>query len=943
MALLEIFKSKPKWLHSDPAVRAEAVRALSSEDQALLASIARTDADARVRRLAVKRLHDVAVLAEIVAAETDGGVREETQVALLALAMGEGEAGALLSALAALVDSKHLVAAAKGARVEAVRSAALERIGDPRSLAAVAREAADATQRLAALSRLSDTALRANVAQSSEHKDVALAALDSITERGTLKAIAVRAKVKAVARRAKALLDARAAETEPLPPAERHARLAQVCRTLEGLVHSKDWDHVAEELAASEAAWSELAPCSGDEALTERYEAARRAVHAGLARLEQERLERERQAAARGQAEAARLALCEEAAAAEGGPAQIDELRARWARLAPWDDPEAATLARRFEDACEAQRVRAATGALAAEREARRDALVSEAEALAAGEDLAAARARWAALEREWSAVSAGLADDRAARFDAARARITERQAAERAARAEKEKANLDKLSALAKKLEALAQAETLSFRDASRYLREATGALAEPGPLPTRRDRESLLGRLETARKKLYPRVQALREDEGWKRFANLSVQEELCSELEGLAELTDLDELARKVKEVDARWKTAQEAPRDQAEALHERFRKTRAAIAERLGAHFARQAAERAENLKRKEALCAQAEAQAEATDWAKTAESIRKLQAEWKAIGPVPRESAEALWQRFRGASDRFFGRFKEHRQKRASEWVENLKRKEALIASAEALAGSEDWEKGAAEIRGLSDEWKKIGPVRHSQAESVWQRFRQACDAFHERYKRRDAIAAAAALAEREELCRRVEGLLPPEGAEPQPPPTNLAEQVIASQAAWRKTQPFDDETSRPLATRFEQACLRLVELHPQSFAGTELDPEAARKKMEKLCVRVEAIVAECAPQAAGGSTADLAARLRSALAANAMGGQAERESRWHALKEDVEAARNAWRRLGSLPGGVDQPFADRFRAACDRFMALRPRGGRDDRRRPDAR
>jgi hypothetical protein len=36
-------------------------------------------------------------------------------------------------------------------------------------------------------------------------------------------------------------------------------------------------------------------------------------------------------------------------------------------------------------------------------------------------------------------------------------------------------------------------------------------------------------------------------------------------------------------------------------------------------------------------------------------------MKRLQAEWKRVGPLPRAEAEALWQRFRGACDRFFDR------------------------------------------------------------------------------------------------------------------------------------------------------------------------------------------------------------------------------------------------------------------------------------------
>ena len=42
----------------------------------------------------------------------------------------------------------------------------------------------------------------------------------------------------------------------------------------------------------------------------------------------------------------------------------------------------------------------------------------------------------------------------------------------------------------------------------------------------------------------------------------------------------------------------------------------------------------------------------EAIASSTEWDRGAAEIRRLQAEWKTIGPVRRTKSEALWQRFR---------------------------------------------------------------------------------------------------------------------------------------------------------------------------------------------------------------------------------------------------------------------------------------------------
>ena len=104
-------------------------------------------------------------------------------------------------------------------------------------------------------------------------------------------------------------------------------------------------------------------------------------------------------------------------------------------------------------------------------------------------------------------------------------------------------------------------------------------------------------------------------------------------------------------------------------------------------------------------------------------------MQALQAEWKTIGPVSRGQEKAVWERFRGACDRFFTRRQEDLKRRKDDWTANLTRKEALCAQAEALADSTEWDAAAAQLKQLQAEWKTIGPVRKSKSEVVWQRFR----------------------------------------------------------------------------------------------------------------------------------------------------------------------------------------------------------------------
>ncbi len=142
--------------------------------------------------------------------------------------------------------------------------------------------------------------------------------------------------------------------------------------------------------------------------------------------------------------------------------------------------------------------------------------------------------------------------------------------------------------------------------------------------------------------------------------------------------------------------------------------------------------------AENLEKKLDLCSQAEALADSTDWKLTAEALKGLQAQWKALGAVPKEQAEAVWTRFRSACNRFFERRKEHFATREKEAREAVRRKTELCVKAEELRESSDWRATAEAFKALQAEWKTIGGVPRAKGEELWTRFRAACDHFFAR-------------------------------------------------------------------------------------------------------------------------------------------------------------------------------------------------------------
>jgi hypothetical protein len=344
-------------------------------------------------------------------------------------------------------------------------------------------------------------------------------------------------------------------------------------------------------------------------------------------------------------------------------------------------------------------------------------------------------------------------------------------------------------------------------------------------------------------------------------------------------------------------------------------------------RLREFFAQRNDERKHNLEKKLALITRAEELADSTDWIRTADELKKLQAEWQQVGPAPRQDTKATWKRFRDACDRFFTRRNADLAERKETWSANLTKKEALCARADELATSKEWDRAASEIRRLQVDWKAIGPVRRNKSDAVWLRFRTACDTFFDRYKRRDQIELESKQADREHLVAALapaDGSIGIDGADA----AGLLEQVRSLRSRWNQSTPVVRHGADPLSARFVTALERTLATHPEAFRGTELDSEPNRQKMEKLIARVEGFLNDTPAASTASPSQALADMLREALASNTIGGRAGEESKWRTMAEDVRQAQASWSRLGPVPGDTGRALNERFHRATSRFFDL---------------
>ena len=233
---------------------------------------------------------------------------------------------------------------------------------------------------------------------------------------------------------------------------------------------------------------------------------------------------------------------------------------------------------------------------------------------------------------------------------------------------------------------------------------------------------------------------------------------KEKLAVEAEKIASGRDWRNGANRLRELLEAWKQLPRIDKAADDELWKRFSSARSAYTKARKAHFAEQDEKREGARAIKERLVKEAEALATSTEWGPTSGRYRDLMRDWKAAGPAPKAVDEALWQRFRGAQDTFFGARDAANAALDSEFAANAEVKEGLLVEAEAILGplaeTGDIAAAKAAFRTVADKWDEAGKVPRDRMKdlegrmrAVEQTIRKAED---EQWKRSDPEKSARA-------------------------------------------------------------------------------------------------------------------------------------------------------------------------------------------------
>ena len=222
--------------------------------------------------------------------------------------------------------------------------------------------------------------------------------------------------------------------------------------------------------------------------------------------------------------------------------------------------------------------------------------------------------------------------------------------------------------------------------------------------------------------------------------RKKNLEAKIELTKKVEAIGNEASLKRSFILLNKYHEEFKNIGPVPSESREPIWQAFKAASDAVYEQKRKVFESLEAGKEDNLKKKEILAEKAEllSQKEPSsmkEWNSLHQEFENLFAEWKKIGPIPKSNNDAVWIKFNGLRNDFFGKRKEYFREIHAEKSENLTKKEALCTEVEALKDSTDWNNASKKIIALQKQWKEIGPVPDKVNQAIWKRFRGACDHF----------------------------------------------------------------------------------------------------------------------------------------------------------------------------------------------------------------
>ena len=118
-----------------------------------------------------------------------------------------------------------------------------------------------------------------------------------------------------------------------------------------------------------------------------------------------------------------------------------------------------------------------------------------------------------------------------------------------------------------------------------------------------------------------------------------------------------------------------------------------------------------------------------------------EQVKKLQSEWKKIGPIPQIYVNTLYKQYGTLINQFYSKKSIEYNLRELDKKKNLEKKIHLCKQIESLLAWNHSNQAVRQLDKFHKKFKSIGPVPKQFQKKIWQRFKDASDHLYEKQKK----------------------------------------------------------------------------------------------------------------------------------------------------------------------------------------------------------
>ncbi|MCU0445930.1 MAG: DUF349 domain-containing protein [Microscillaceae bacterium] len=327
-----------------------------------------------------------------------------------------------------------------------------------------------------------------------------------------------------------------------------------------------------------------------------------------------------------------------------------------------------------------------------------------------------------------------------------------------------------------------------------------------------------------------------------------NLARKNELLERMRALTENEESQASIEDLKKLQNEWKSIGSVAQQYNKPLWASYNALIDLFYNKRSIYFELKELDRRKNLATKLTLCERAEKLADSPSIQKSIKELNELHEEFKHVGPVPKEEQEALWQRFKLASDKVYEKKRDFLKNREEEQKKNLEAKMALVESIKPFMDFHtdkiaEWNEKTKELLAIQKQWDAI---RFIPKESIKETSRAFWLAFKGFFNNKNAFIRTldeereANLKAKTELCEEAEAL-----ASGTLDPRKVADKLKNLQHKWKEIGSVPAKFRDSIYERFKKACDSFFEKRREDYNSQEKAYEDNLQKKLDLCKQIE--------------------------------------------------------------------------------------------------